>query len=274
MFSVVTVPRELNPEPVIVIVSSTAASAGEITIDGLGVSKAVELPVIEPTVVDMICVPGVKDPPVVAAGTSITCVKPPEASVRIPPLGIASAPPIVNAEAVVAGGKPEPVIVTVLPVEALSGVTVTVPFGTVTLTVLLLLLDAVVSPTTLKLSVTVIYRVPAVTVVGTVTVPTPVPSEPIGNVDVPVNVTSLPPFDVPMVTVNSASTPDCPNGPSAVRPATVTVNAPPGLTEVGDKVTAFVVRLKEVSDTPTNDPLSVAVNTMVLLTPEPEVALS
>jgi hypothetical protein len=110
-----------------------------------------------------------------------------------------------------------------------------------------------------------------VTVVGTVTVPVPVPSELIGKVEVPVNEMSLPPFVVPMVTVNSASTPDT-DPLSADKPATVTVNAPPGLTVVGDKVTAFVVRANDVSDTPTNEALSVAVNTMVLLTPLPEVA--
>jgi hypothetical protein len=72
MFSEVTVPSELKPVPVTVIVSSTAASAGLIVIDGFGVAKSVELPVIAPTVVDTIWVPGVKDPPVVAAGTSTT----------------------------------------------------------------------------------------------------------------------------------------------------------------------------------------------------------
>jgi hypothetical protein len=50
MFSVLTVPRELNPTPVIVIVSSTEAEEGVITIDGFGVEKTVELPVIVPTV--------------------------------------------------------------------------------------------------------------------------------------------------------------------------------------------------------------------------------
>jgi hypothetical protein len=54
MFSVDTVPRELNPVPVMVIVSSTAASAGLITIIGFGVEKSVELPVILPTVAEMI----------------------------------------------------------------------------------------------------------------------------------------------------------------------------------------------------------------------------
>jgi hypothetical protein len=155
IFSVVTVPRELNPVPVTVMVSSTAASAGVIVIAGLGVENSVELPVIEPTVADTICVPGDSEPPVVEAGTSITCVNPPAASVRIPPDGMASEDPIVNAEAVVAGGNPEPVMVTVLPVDALAGVTVTVPFGTVTLTVLELFVVAVEPPTVAALSVTV-----------------------------------------------------------------------------------------------------------------------
>jgi hypothetical protein len=136
MVSEVTVPSELKPSPVMVTVSSTAASAGEIVIDGFGVENKVELPVIAPTVVEIIWVPGVRDPPVVAAGTSTTCVYAPAASVTIPLVGMASAPPIVSAEAVVNGGKPVPVIVTVLPVDAVRGVTVTAPFGIVTLTCL------------------------------------------------------------------------------------------------------------------------------------------
>jgi len=51
IFRVLTVPRELNPAPVITIVSSTAASAGVITIVGFGVEKEVELPVMLPTTV-------------------------------------------------------------------------------------------------------------------------------------------------------------------------------------------------------------------------------
>jgi len=126
-----------------------------------------------------------------------------------------------------------------------------------------------------KLSVTVTYFVPAETdapEVGIVTVPVPEPSELIGKVEVPVNEIAVPPdWALAMVTVNSA--PWSATVPSsAVKPATVTVNAPPGLIVVGDKVTDFVVRLNVVSDTPTNKPLSVAVNTIVLLTPEPDVA--
>jgi hypothetical protein len=82
-------------------------------------------------------------------------VNPPEASVRIPPVGIASEEPIVNADAVVAGGNPVPTMVTVLPVAAAEGVIVTVPFGTETLTVLVLLVVAVEPPTVAALSVTV-----------------------------------------------------------------------------------------------------------------------
>jgi len=125
----------------------------------------------------------------------------------MPPDGIALAPPIVRVDAVVAGGKLLPVNVTVVPVGASMGLTVIVPLGTVTLTVFVRLPVASVEVSavnTAALSVTVMYLVPAVTVVGTVTVPTPVPSAPIGKALVPVRVISLPPFVVPMVTVNSA----------------------------------------------------------------------
>ena len=40
--SVSTVPRELNPTPVIVTVSSTAASAGSSVIDGFGVEQSAQ----------------------------------------------------------------------------------------------------------------------------------------------------------------------------------------------------------------------------------------
>jgi hypothetical protein len=116
----------------------------------------------------------------------------------IPPDGIASADPIVKADAVVPGGKPEPVMVTVLPVDTLVGSIVTTPFGIVTLTTLELSAAGVcapflsvdwVTPIVVKLSATFMYLVPAATPdVGIVTVPTPVPSELIGKTDVPVNV--------------------------------------------------------------------------------------
>jgi len=146
MSRVVTVARELNPTPVIVTVSSTAASAGVIVIDGLGVENKVELPVIAPTVAVMIWVPGVKDPPVVEAGTSTSTVYAPSISVMNPPDGIALAPPIFNIDAVVSGGKPVPETVTVLPVDALRGVTVTAPFGIDMLTCLVLLAVGVSPP--------------------------------------------------------------------------------------------------------------------------------
>jgi len=153
MLRTVTVPRELNPEPVTVTVSSTAADAGLITILGFGVEKDVVLPVISPTLADTICVPGVSEPPAAAAGTSTNTVNPPSASVRIPAVGIAFAPPIVKADEVVPGGKFVPTIVTELPVEALEGVTVTAPLGTVTVTILELLVVAVVPPTVSALSI-------------------------------------------------------------------------------------------------------------------------
>ena len=154
MVSTVTVPRELNPVPVIVTDSSTEAEAGVIVIDGFGVAKSVELPTIWPTVTDTICVPGLSDPPAVAAGTSTIAVNAPAASVRIPAVGIAFTPPIVRADAVVAGGKFEPVSVTVFPVEAEAGLTVTAPLGTDMLTILELLVVAVAPPTVSALSVT------------------------------------------------------------------------------------------------------------------------
>jgi hypothetical protein len=46
---VVTVPRELNPVPVIVTVSSTAAEAGVTVTTGFGAEKSVDDPVIAPT---------------------------------------------------------------------------------------------------------------------------------------------------------------------------------------------------------------------------------
>ena len=51
IFSTSTVPRELNPTPVITIVSSTEAEDGLIVIVGFGVENSVELPVIVPTVI-------------------------------------------------------------------------------------------------------------------------------------------------------------------------------------------------------------------------------
>jgi hypothetical protein len=82
MVSTLAVPRELKPEPVITIVSSTEASAGVIVIVGEGTEKAVVLPVIDPTVARTIAEPGGSDPPAVAAGISVETVNPPFASVR------------------------------------------------------------------------------------------------------------------------------------------------------------------------------------------------
>jgi hypothetical protein len=49
IFRVVTVPRELNPVPVIVTVSSIEAVLGEMVTTGFGAEKSVEDPVIAPT---------------------------------------------------------------------------------------------------------------------------------------------------------------------------------------------------------------------------------
>ena len=94
-------------------------------------------------------------------------------------------------------------------------------------------------------------------------VPVPVPSAPMGKAEVPDRVTSFPPLVVPRVTVNVASL-SAWEPLSTVKPAIVTVKAPPGVIVVGESVMALVVRLNAVSDTPVNVP-SVAVNTIVLL---------
>jgi hypothetical protein len=153
MLRMVTVPRELNPVPVISIVSSTEAEAGLIVIVGFGVANSVELPMTLPTVTDTICVPGGSEPPAAAAGTSTRTVNPPSASVRIPPVGIALTPPIVIADAVVDGGKAVPTSVTVFPVEALTGLIVIPPLG-ITMLTILELLPVAPSPTAAALSST------------------------------------------------------------------------------------------------------------------------
>jgi hypothetical protein len=110
-------------------------------------------------------------------------------------------------------------------------------------------------------------------VAGIVIVPTPVPSAPIGKLDVPVRVIPVPVVAVPKVTVNSAPVASVASL-STVKPATVTVKASPGLTVVGESVTDLAVRENELSDLPTRLELSVAVNTIVLLIPLPEVSSS
>jgi hypothetical protein len=105
------------------------------------------------------------------------------------------------------------------------------------------------------LSVTVKYLVPAVVVVGNVTVPTPVPSVPIGKVVVPTKVMPV------AVTVNVAPV----LVGETAKPDAVTVRDPPGLTELGSTVTALAVRVNAVSDSPTRPVLSVAVKTIVEL---------
>jgi len=202
MVRAVTVPRELKPDPVTTTISSTAACAGVIVIEGLGTEKPVVLPVIVPIVAVTILVPGLNDPPVVAAGTSVTTEKAPVPSVMNPPEGTPLEEPKVRVDPVVFGGNPVPETVTALPVEAEAGVTDTVPAGTVRLAVVDR--SAVASVATvpvfrlLALSVTVIVLVPAVSLTGIVTVPVPEPSEPMGKATVPVKATPL------ELTVNSA----------------------------------------------------------------------
>ena len=205
----------------------------------------------------------------VAAGTSTIASNEPLASVRIPPTGIAVAAPIVKIDAVVLGGKFEPVNVMFVPVEAEVGTIVIVPLGTET--VMLLVLSCAfrpVSPTKVwvymvaALSVTTTYLVPAVVVLGIVIVPTPVPSDPIGKVEVPTKVM----LGV-MVTVNVAAVLVV----ETAKPVTDTVRDPPGLTVLGSIVIPLTVRVNAVSDTPTYGPpdetpvLSVAVKTIVEL---------
>jgi hypothetical protein len=188
--------------------------------------------------------------------------KAPLASVRIPPTGIALAAPIVKVAAVVLGGKFSPVNVTDVPVEAETGSNVIFPLGTENFICLVLfssfkpvaVTNAVVYMVA-ALSVTVKYLVPAVTVVGIVTVPTPVPSDPIGKVVVPTKVTPVTTtVNVAPVLVGETAKPDA-----------VTVRAPPGLTEVGETDTALAVRVNAVEDSPTRAVASVAVKTIVAL---------
>jgi hypothetical protein len=109
-------------------------------------------------------------------------------------------------------------------------------------------------------------------VAGIVIVPTPVPSAVIGKVEVPVRAVPVPETPVPNVTVNVAPVVSAVLL-STVKPAMVTVKDSPGLTVVGESVTDLVVRVNP-TDLPTRRPLSRAVNTMVLLTPVPEVTSS
>ena len=201
----------------------------------------------------------------VAAGTSMVASNEPLASVRIPPTGIAVAAPIVKIDAVVLGGKFEPVNVMFVPVEAEVGTIVIVPLGTETL-MLLVLFSAFkpVAPTNVEvymvsaLSVTTTYLVPAVVVLGIVIVPTPVPSDPIGKVEVPTKVM----LGV-MVTVNVAAVLVV----ETAKPVTDTVRDPPGLIVLGESVIPLAVRVKSVEDSPVRGAadVSTAVKTIVEL---------
>jgi hypothetical protein len=189
-------------------------------------------------------------------------VKSPLASVRIPPTGIALAVPIVKVAAVVLGGKFSPVNVTDEPVEPEIGSNVIFPLGTENFICLVFAsafkplapTNAVVYMTG-ALSVTVKYLVPAVVVVGNVTVPTPVPSDPIGKVVVPTK--SMP----STVTVNVAPV----LVGETAKPVAVTVIAPPGLTVVGESDTSLTVRVNAVEDSPALPTVSAAAKTIVEL---------
>jgi len=108
---------------------------------------------------------------------------------------------------------------------------------------------------TAALSVTVKYLVPAEVVVGNVTVPTPVPSDPIGKVVVPTKATP------PTVTVNVAPV----LVGETAKPVAVTVIAPPGLTVVGESDTSLTVRVNAVEDSPALPTVSAAAKTIVEL---------
>ena len=237
-----------------------------ITIEGLGIANAVVLPVIVPTVTDMILVPGANEPPAVAAGTSVTTLKAPLASLMKPVAGIPLAPPKVRVDPVVLGGNPLPVTVTALPVEASAGDTVTTPFEItskavfVRLTVAAVAIVPVFRSDALSVTVIVIPAVAAGWSTGIVMTPVPDPSEPIGNVVVPVKVFA----GDTAVTVNSALKAET-SPISTVMPVTVIVTEPPGLDVVGERTKVRGVREKADEDLPTRPPLSVAVMVRTLL---------
>jgi hypothetical protein len=237
-----TVPNELKPVPVITTVSSTEAELGVIVICGAGIANAVELPVIDPTVATTMAVPGESEPPVVAAGISVVTTNPPTASVRYPPEGIPLAPPKVRTDPVVLGGKLLPVTVTELPVEAAAGETVIVPVGIFKLAEAVLLVvdsNAIVdSFNASALSVATMVTVEAAVPVGMVTTPVPDPSEPTGNVVVPVKVRPLT-VKVAVVVFSALST---------VIPVTVTVMDCPGPASAGVRVKVRAVRLNPLEE--------------------------
>ena len=247
MVKVLAVPKELKPDPVTTTVSSTAASPGASTIVGLGTAKAVVLPAIVPTVATTILVPGVRDPPPVAGGISVVSVKAPFASVTNPPTGRPLASAKVKAVPVVFGGNALPVITTILPVDAEAGVTVTVPVGIFRLAVALRTVArppaevSVVVFSTPALSFAVNVYVVGAALVGIVTVPSPDPSEPIGNLMVPGKVRVTAASDaLAAVMVNSAFLPAT-SPLSTVIPVTVTVTDCPGPAVDGDKVSVLAV---------------------------------
>jgi hypothetical protein len=230
--------------------SSGDADDGSIVIEELGTSKAVVVPEMEPTVTTTIFAPGVSDPPVGAAGISVVAVNEPVLSVKKPPEGIPLEPPKVITTPVVLGGKLLPVTVTIVPVEAAAGSTVTVPAGTVSLACATLVpVASVFKLDALSVAVTV-YDVTAA-VRGTVIVPVPDPSEPTGKARMPARI--RPPL---IVTVNVELVEF--SRLSTVIPVTVTVTDSPAEAVDGVRVRVRAVLLNPL-DFPTKVPLSVAV---------------
>ena len=117
----------LNPVPLINTVSSTSATVGVIVNSAMGVAKLVVVPKVLPIIIVTCCISGANEPPVIAAGTSVTAAKLPSNDVVMPPDGIALEPPMVKVDAAVFGGNPEPVIVIIFPVDALVGVITIAP---------------------------------------------------------------------------------------------------------------------------------------------------
>jgi hypothetical protein len=167
------------------------------------------------------------------------------------------APANVRTEPVVFGANAVPVTVTREPVEATTGSTVITPVGIFKLAVAVRVpvakVDVTVGLSVLALSVAVMVTVAAVWFEGTVNVPVPEPSDPMGNVSVPVRANAL---LVDMVNVAVADT--LASSLSTVIPVTVAVTEVPGPAVAGDKVSVRGVRLKPL-DLPTRVPESVAV---------------
>jgi len=145
-----------------------------------------------------------------------------------------------------------------LPVEAEAGETVIVPLGIFKLAeAVLLVVDSSATVTSLSssaLSVATIVTVDAAVPVGIVTTPVPEPSEPTGNVDVPVNARPVT-VKVAVVVFSPLST---------VIPVTLTVTDCPGPAVVGLRTTVRAV-LVNPDEEPVTVPSSAVMVTEVLV---------